>query len=587
MAHLPDELPLSSSDEELQLEDAASLPSELPLSDAELADAGGDAPPTPAEGPVGLLGGVEALADLGLFSGVAAKAQPAPKRRGRPKKWPLLPPGLQTDVGRAEDLQLAQPGVVSQGRVADAFAVVPWSENDNRDVLLSPTCPGFTPLPPFAKKLFAAQGERARTPSLGLDTEDTHAAAVVNHFMDARDVGQVSLASMEALSVITRVPRKSIQELLRRAAASLLHLNHLQRCCLGLQLSACLPRGNLLHFVEVAAYDETPLPVRIISDVKGSQGAAVRTLASAGQVAIEDTPAAGDSLALSASGSSTLRSSSSAPQKIVQTQLRGGVLVRVGEALVTLIWRQPAPLQVVERTTARVFKHVQSRLSQCTPTTRLFSHRTRAAATDSYSAILAAEASLCEDRWGSANTFLQSLCDIHKTATTHEKTFSLFSKEVTGMIRTALALRNGAAMSRFRRCLAEEISSRLVILEGQCSADAMSYKRFVLRRFVQNGANAISRRILLVLCPTGDWRSKRVEYVVSANTPPHLRDPANVTEFLTSGLMMALTSCTAIHLPKASVDRGRPRHRRPWDNGGVPPLAKHDVCKVLRHVRRR
>ena len=142
------------------------------------------------------------------------------------------------------------------------------------------------------------------------------------------------------------------------------------------------------------------------------------------------------------------------------------------------------------------------------------------------------------------------LCDVHKTSAVHEKTFAMVGEDVSGMIRTALALRNGAAIQRFRRCLADEIGSRLEIREGYASQEATIYKRQVLATFVPHGSKKLMRRILLALLPNGDWRASQVQFYVDDCTPVALRDRATALKFMTDGLMIALTSTQPACYPR-------------------------------------
>ncbi len=94
-------------------------------------------------------------------------------------------------------------------------------------------------------------------------------------------------------------------------------------------------------------------------------------------------------------------------------------------------------------------------------------------------------------------------------------------------------------MVRFRRCLTAEISDRQVILHGAPSAEATAYKATVLRVFVTHGASIATKRLLLIMYPSGDWRASAVEFYVGAGSdaPP---DREAVLQLLVSGLIAAL-----------------------------------------------
>ena len=86
---------------------------------------------------------------------------------------------------------------------------------------------------------------------------------------------------------------------------------------------------------------------------------------------------------------------------MIQTRLACGVVLRLEDTAVSLISRQPCHLQLVDRTTGRVFKETQMMLSQTTRASNMFSRYTRSAMTDDYSAIGAAERAIAKERWGS------------------------------------------------------------------------------------------------------------------------------------------------------------------------------------------
>jgi len=135
----------------------------------------------------------------------------------------------------------------------------------------------------------------------------------------------------------------------------------------------------------------------------------------------------------------------------------------------------------------------------------LFKENLRAVCTDAAASNLACEREVAADRGPQWST-LHTLCDVHVTSRCYSKTFSLMEDHITGMVRCALSLRVGAAMNVFRRCMRDEIADRLDIKFGRCPPDAVAHKKAVLRLFVSHGRKAMMRRLLLVLCPNGDWR---------------------------------------------------------------------------------
>ena len=353
--------------------------------------------------------------------------------------------------------------------------------------------------------------------------EESQDVRVASYFLDCDRM--LTMASFLGLAAILRCDRRRIPRVLSRSAAALLGMARERRHVLDMSLAMTPPRENLIQFTEVAAYDETPLETRVARHVRATAAlgdAQAMPGASALQdVANEDRVSARQGHDMSPGGALTI--SSSTPMKIVQARLRSGMVVRVGDTKVTLAILQPCQLALLERTTAIDFKRVQERLSHASIYSRMFLRCTRVAATDSNSAIGAAEAAISSERWGPQSTHLRILCDVHKTSGVHEKTLELVSDDISGMIRTALAIRNGSAMARFQTCLAQEIESRLEVLQGQHSAEAVAYTRNVLRVFCSHGPKTLLRRHLLVMVPNADWRAPNVQFYVNAITQPSLR----------------------------------------------------------------
>ena len=93
-----------------------------------------------------------------------------------------------------------------------------------------------------------------------------------------------------------------------------------------------------------------------------------------------------------------------------------------------------------------------------------------------------------------------------------------------------------------------------------------------MRLFVSQGSALARRRLLLLLCPNGEWRSRSVQFYVSEASPPEFRNPAYVLRYLTSGLMVALTSAQP-HL--------YPRHRWTGCDLAADDLGVLEACHRL------
>lgn len=283
------------------------------------------------------------------------------------------------------------------------------------------------------------------------------------------------------------------------------------------------------------------------------------------------TPGSGAMVRRDGSGIKVTLSTAQAPQKIVQTMLDTVYVVRIGERVLSFTHSTPCPLAIVESTAAPVLMDVQRRLSKLTPSSKCFKTVLRLATTDSYSALVSAEASLAADRAGKlAGGHLK--CSVHKAATVHGRVFAFVEDSISSMVNLALALRTGSAMPVFRKCLQAEISSRLELRHGRPSQDAVRYKRTLLQMCVQHGAGALVRRVLLASVPNGDWRAPKVQFFVDIAPPGVSTDRSSVLEFLTAGLMAALT---------ASQPTLYPRHRWVGADIAVSELAIMEGCHRL------
>ena len=107
------------------------------------------------------------------------------------------------------------------------------------------------------------------------------------------------------------------------------------------------------------------------------------------------------------------------------------------------------------------------------------------------------------------------------------------------MIYLALSLRQGASLLKWRECMRAEIASRFELLPGRCSAEADQYKHSLLRLFVGHGAATPTRRALLLLFPTGDWRASKVQFHMGSSDPATWQ-AQRIIDAVTDGIMIAL-----------------------------------------------
>lgn len=328
-----------------------------------------------------------------------------------------------------------------------------------------------------------------------------------------------------------------------------------------------VPSRGLVLYLDFCAYDETPLTV--ITRGRGNAAPSRE-----GQlVLIPDARDTSPQQPLFDLGPSSalapLLHSSKGPQKILQTVQAGGMLVKVGDVFISFFCSAVPPLQALSAGTAVCLKEAQVRGSSASRAASLFSQATRVVCTDRYAANTMAEKSLSDDR-GAPWSHLHLHCDIHRTASAHTKTFCLMESNIRGMIHTSLALGNGAAMEKFRSCLRDEVGSRFEVLHGRPTTEANMYRKSMINLFVSHGSRVPLRRLLLIMCPNGDWRSPRVQFYPAAGSA---RQPTSAyLEHVVAGLMTALC---------AAQPSTYPRHRWTGADLATDALGVMEACHQL------
>ena len=89
-----------------------------------------------------------------------------------------------------------------------------------------------------------------------------------------------------------------------------------------------------------------------------------------------------------------------------------------------------------------------------------------------------------------------------------------------------------------------EISSRYEVLYGNATQEAMDYKRKMLRLFLSNGRAIQTRRILLIICPNGEWRSTKIQYYVALGGPGREMTESEILEHLTNLVLLSTSACS-------------------------------------------
>lgn len=452
--------------------------------------------------------------------GSASSSAVVPRGRGAPT-------GGCPDVGTTELSRSKRQELVKQAGVRVA---------SDGSILKRPIG-GIAPLPMVAGATFAAS-RLAANPGERLDAEILHSGP---QLLGASPVAVGSKRLRAASIGVSEDKLGTIETLLASAA---LMLDRHGRAQLEKALARAAGHGNLLMYIDAVAYDETPLPVAL-------RQARLQKPAPMLQPMPPGCSQAGPLIASSSAEPISLlserHSNTRGLQKVLSIAQSGGLLLKLGEDMFSIISLSVSPLAILEKGTATVLKEATLRLSGVTLASTWSDQCTRAVCTDRASANLLAERLVGNERGAKWQT-LHIHCEAHKVATCHEVTFGLIDDHIKGMIHCALSLRDGSSMDTFRACMRAEVSSRIVVRRGAPPAEAVQYKKAVLRLFVSHGAQLPMRRILLALCPNGDWRKEAVEcYLPVGKEYSH----DNLVKFVSDGVVSALCASQPVLYKRA------------------------------------
>ena len=548
----PDELPLSQGE-------ASTSHSELPLGEDVSGGVGsgiGEAPlalepslevmplpPQPAPQPAALQ---ESSEDEARGEEIAIRLRPPPpkKRRGRPRKTQQTQP-LAKQRASAEDAQ--PPGGSCSTLVPSRSSVRALTATEASALEKQASFP-LAVMRTLSQGPCISQGYAVWPQELGSGLvaamalgqgRPAEVSAATRRVAGEMLSGEVwSLSTTKGMAQrLEQDPKRISTETQRLAAFLFLHQRWRQRA-LDEALLSRRPRSALVGYFDFAAHDETPLHVRISGDL-GEGHAPPRA-----HVELDSPPSearsAPSGVVCHLGNAGILSSKSSSSQKLVQTVAATATLFHFLGAPMGVMSRTLCPIGVVSRTTIASLRGLQFRVSPASNAAKLFTLQHRVGCTDAHPSNSQCEAGVAATRGPPEQSVnVHRFCDIHRLSGCHEKVFGLVDADVRGMIHAALSLRNGSAMQRFRLCLRNEVRSRLDILVGRPPQDAIEYKTRALRLFVTHGASVATRRILLVLCPNGDWREERAQFYRNLGRV-EINSDADAVTHVTNSLLVAL-----------------------------------------------
>ena len=253
--------------------------------------------------------------------------------------------------------------------------------------------------------------------------------------------------------------------------------------------------------------------------------------------------------------------------KLLQAESQYGLLLRINGKYCAVRGSTLTHLLNLEACSARCLLAAQRQISSISPACGRFRLRLRASTTDRASANLSCEKAMAKSLTGGAFQGLHLGCDVHVASRTHGRVFSLVEPTVTGVLRHALSLQGGAHMNLFRKAIRLEIRSRggVVVKIGAASREARQHRELMLRLFAARGRCIISRRVLLMLLPNGDWRSRQVEVFVGHRSQ---LTPQEAERQLANGLVTALAGSQFEVYPRHRWTGADISFRPLWPAGG-------------------
>jgi len=236
-------------------------------------------------------------------------------------------------------------------------------------------------------------------------------------------------------------------------------------------------------------------------------------------------------------------------------------------------------IQDLERGTGEVYARALQRVTCPSDASEKFSLPIRLATTDKGSANSTCERILTQrrgDKW--SNPIWN--CDVHTVSGCHTKVAVLVKDDVSALLHMALGLQLTGNMIRFRRCVIEDVRSRLVLLHGRPPVAAAAFREFVLDLFLARGPDFQVRRAMIQVYLTGDWRNDaEVEYYFQQPGLDDQIDEGKLRHMIALGVARTLAN-RQIHV--------YPRHRWVGFDLSIDQLGLlESTHAILRHSFRR
>lgn len=270
--------------------------------------------------------------------------------------------------------------------------------------------------------------------------EDRHVRSVASRATDVNlDPARLATIKKHMASACLLIDRHRLLEMLSRVSEDVLSRG-----------------GRCICLTERVRYDETPMALRVATNERSTEDVVGGMTEGSGTVSTENSTA-----------------------KLVQFEWSGAGLFEIAGRYHFVVFNVPMSLFVVDRTSASMYRHLNSLVSP--PWQRIadrFERRQRLVTTDGAPEIMKAERVMHK-----ANPFTASchtLCSIHRVSAIAKRFGDHVAGDIGLIIHFALSLRPSGAMRRFRKLLRGVLGEWLVVLDGYTHVAADSHRTVVL-----------------------------------------------------------------------------------------------------------
>jgi hypothetical protein len=423
-------------------------------------------------------------------------------KRGRPKNY-------ETQLGcvrRAVPSVLArapEPKIDIVPRVDKV--VLPTVQKDALRTLVRPSCQGVASPHPLERSFLQL---RSACVSNGYAIVDT--VKTIHDISMCPDNCARPSGSLQMMSAIVHVPYTDIKMQIQRLSCVKLWCLRSARHRFEELLVHVLPPSSLLSYIEAVRHDETPLKIRM------STIDAV-TMPAIGNDTLQSNHVQDRLNAIAIATAFVRKSRSSENAKILQSESRWCNIVKIRGIVVMFRSDDVCDLQAVETTQAPLIAEAQARVANMSLVVNRYKQKGRFACTDRYAANFIAEIMVVKSRKADWTSQHMS-CRHHVDATLHNLVLGKteLAKDVQGLLRVALSLRDASALLCFQRCVRTYVRRRIVPLRGRPPSSTIIHRSDMLWIFCSgNGCKVAMIRSLLAALPNGDWeRLDRIEVYI-------------------------------------------------------------------------